>query len=92
MGKESLPSESSYLHCNLVGLMIAAQRIMGVHGGPTKYGRSNTASNTNDPLTKLGLSQECKGCFTLENVNIKFAMLIGLRENYIIILEDTENI
>lgn len=57
--------------------MIVAQRVMGVHEGPTKYFKSNRAGYKNDHLTKLDLSRECKGGFTLENLHIKFATLVG---------------
>ena len=57
--------------------MIAAQRVIGVHEGPIKYGKSNPAGYKNDHLTKLDLSWECKGGFTLENLHIQFATLVG---------------
>lgn len=71
-----LALRESIFTVQLVCLSIAAQKIMEVHGGPTKYGKSNLAGYKSDHLTKLGLSQECKGSFT-ENLCIKFATLIG---------------
>ena len=77
MRKESLPSGSSYLLYSLVGLRTAAQRIMGVHGGPAKHDKSNPAGYKNDHQTELGLSHVCKGGFTLGELHTKFAIIIG---------------
>lgn len=64
------------LQYSLVALMIAAERITVVYGGPTKHSKSNPAEYKNDHLTKLDLPKKCKGGFILENLHIKFSTLV----------------